>query len=57
MTLKQRVQKQLSLKRDSEELVALWDRVWTAYNNGGRRSVEDALEKLCDEIANDKEDK
>lgn len=56
MTLEQRVQKQISLKRDNKELLGLWERVWTAYNNGGRRAVEIALEELCEEIANDKEE-
>lgn len=57
MSLEQRVQKQLGLKRDNKELLGLWERVWTAYNNGGRRSVEIALEELGEQIANDKEDR
>ena len=57
MTLKQRVEKQLLLKPDNAELLALWEKVWTAYSNGGARCVEIALHELREEIANDKENK
>jgi hypothetical protein len=57
MTFKQRVDKQLGLRANSEELLALWEKVWTAYSNGGTRYLEIALDELREEVANDKENK
>lgn len=57
MTFKQRIDKQLGRRANSEELLALWEKVWTAYSNGGTRYLAIALDELRDDIANEKEDK
>lgn len=57
MTLKHRVDKHLSRRPNGEELLALWEKVWTAYRNGGATCLEIALDELREDIANDKENK
>ena len=57
MTFKQRVETQLGRRANSEELLALWGKVWAAYSNGGAKCLEIALDDLREEIANDKENK
>ena len=55
MTLELVVQQKISRRPDNEELLALWQTVWAAYNAGGRKAVERALDKLCEEIAHNEE--
>jgi len=55
MALKETVEKKISGMPHREELLALWERVWSAYENGGSKSVEEALDALRDEVANEEE--
>ena len=55
MALKEIVEQKITKKPQNEELLALWKRVWDAYENGGSKSVEETLDALRDEIADEEE--
>ncbi|MGA2256222.1 MAG: hypothetical protein ABSG53_16355 [Thermoguttaceae bacterium] len=49
------IEQKITEKPHSEELLALWKRVCDAYEDGGSKSVEEALDALRDEVANEEE--
>ncbi len=55
MALKETVEKKITGMPHGTELLALWERVWSAYENGGSKSVEEVLDALRDEVANEEE--
>ena len=55
MALKEIVEQKIAGKPHDAELLALWERVWSAYENGGSKSVEEALDAVCDEVENEEE--
>jgi len=55
MALNEIVETKIAEKPNREELLALWKRVWSAYEDGGGKSVEEALDEMRDEIANEEE--
>jgi hypothetical protein len=57
MSLEQLVERKIALRSDSDELLPLWKTIWGAYQEGGRESVECALQEICNELARDEEEK
>ena len=55
MALKEIVEQKITQKPQSEELLALWKRVWDAYESGGSKSVEETLDALREELADEEE--
>jgi hypothetical protein len=55
MGLKEIVEQKITEKPHSEELLALWRRVWNAHEDGGSKAVKEALDTLRDEVANEEE--
>ena len=55
MALHEIVEQKITEKPQNGELLALWKRVWDAYEAGGSKSVEEALDALREEIADEEE--